>query len=250
MKRATSTFKNGHGGSRFIPLIAGSALVTLGLTRRSKSGIAMAATGGFLALAGTIATNSRREFFAQSSMAVNCSPEEAYRFWRNFENLPLFMRHLESVTIRDQDRSRWTALGPMGIRIQWEAEMVSDQPNSSICWRSLARSDLELEGSVEFHRLPGDRGTLIRAAMKYCPPAGTLGHAIARLVGKDPNFLMRQDLRRFKALIEAGEIPTIEGQTHGPRTALTAALRVMDPGQPWHAGARISEVLAAKRRLA
>ncbi len=234
---------------RWAPLIAGGALVTLGLTRKSKAGAAIAATGGLVALAGALA-GVRREFVAQCSMTLNCSPEEAYRFWRNVENLPLFMRHLESVTLREDGRSRWTARGLTGAQIIWEAETVSDQPDSFLSWRSLPDSDVNVEGSVEFRRLPGTRGTLVKTLLKCSAPDRALGLTLGKLLGKDPNFLMRQDLRRFKALIETGEIPTIEGQSHGPRSGITATARVLDPSQPLHRAGRIGEVAATKRRLA
>jgi uncharacterized membrane protein len=231
-------------------LVGGGALALLGLTRRSKSGMALAAAGGLLAYAGAKANSPKKELVAQSSVQVNCSPEQAYQFWRNFENLPLFMRHLESVTVYESNdrRSRWIAVGPLGSKIKWDAEIVSERENQSITWRSLPGSDLNLEGSVEFQAAPRDRGTLITVRVHYLPPAGAAGHTIAKFLGKDPSFLMRQDLRRFKALIETGEIPTIVGQTHGPRSTTTAVFRILDPDQSIRGDSRVTDVLIAKRR--
>lgn len=230
-------------------VVGGGALALLGLTRRSKAGLALAAGGGLLAYAGARATTRSEQLVASSTMQINCSPEEAYRFWRNFENLPLFMRHLDSVSILGDRRSRWIAAGPLGSQLQWDAEIVAERENELISWRSLPGSDLDVDGYVEFRKAPGNRGTFISANVIYTPPAGRIGGTVAKLLGKDPSFLMRQDLRRFKALIEAGEIPTIEGQSHGPRSGVAAVARMLSPDQPIRRE-RIREQWEAKRRSA
>jgi len=239
--------RNRYSALGWSALIGGGAMALIGLSRRSKTGLAVAASGGLLAFLGTRA-DTQREIIARSSMLVNCSTEEAYRFWRNFETLPQFMRHLESVTELGGNRSRWTAIGPLGTRIQWDAEIVSDRPNELIAWRSLPGSEIFVDGIVKFSTATGNRGTLITPIITYTPPAGALGHALAKLLSKDPNFLMRQDLRRFKALIEAGEIPTIEGQTHGPRSAVAAAARALNPDEPMRPGS-VSDLLQTGRRV-
>ena len=229
-------------------LIGAGALAILGLSRRSKAGLATAAADGLLGLIGVRATAQPREIIARSSMLVNCSPREAYQFWRNFENLPQFMRHLESVSILEGSRSRWTAIGPLGTHISWYAEIVTDRENEVIAWRSLPDSDIAVDGVVKFSLAPGNRGTLITPIIVYTPPAGRVGHALARLFSKDPGFLMRQDLRRLKALIETGEVPTVEGQSHGPRSGVAVAARLLDPDRPIR-GSSIAEALDAKRRV-
>ena len=234
---------------RWGAMVGGGALAILGLSRRSKAGLAAAAAGGALVYAGTRLDAQPREIIARSSMLVNCSPREAYHFWRNFENLPQFMRHLESVTPLGGDRSKWTVIGPLGTRIHWDAEIVTDRESEVIAWRSLEDSDIEVDGIVKFSRAPGDRGTLISPIIVYTPPAGRLGHSLARLFSKDPGFLMRQDLRRLKALIEAGEIPTTEGQSHGPRSAVAAAARLLDPDNPKKGTARMRDRVEASRRI-
>ena len=230
-------------------IIAGSSLAVLGISRRSKSGLALAATGGLVALVAARAHSGPRELMARSSMQINCSPQEAFQFWRNFENLPRFMRHLETVTVDGSRRSRWIAFGPLGRRITWDAEIVAERENELISWRSLPGSDINVDGFVEFSHAPGNRGTMLNATILYEPPAGRLGHAIAKLLGKDPSFLMRQDLRRLKALIESGEVPTTEGQSHGPRSTTAALARTIDPDQPLRKESAMKEVLAAKRRI-
>jgi len=235
---------------RWSAVAAGSALALFGLSRRSKAGLALAAGGGLLAFAGSRLNASPTQLVASSTMQVNCSPQQAFEFWRNFENLPLFMHHLDSVSILGDRRSRWVAPGPLGSRIRWDAEIVVERPGELISWRSLPGSDIDVDGYVEFRQAPGKRGTFVSANIIYSPPAGKFGGAIARLLGKDPAFLMRQDLRRFKALIEAGEIPTVEGQSHGPRSRVVAAARTLDPDQAIRRDAGLREVLHAKRRLA
>jgi uncharacterized membrane protein len=234
---------------RWGALISGGAIALLGLSRRSRAGIAVAASGGVLAFLGSRAGARRREIIARSSMLVNCSLEEAYRFWRNFENLPQFMRHLESVSILDGNRSKWTAIGPLGTRIEWTAEIITDRANEVIAWRSLPDSDISVDGLVKFSTATGNRGTLITPIITYTPPAGPVGHALAKLFSKDPGFLMRQDLRRLKALMEAGEIPTVEGQTHGPRSGVAALAQALDPDQPLRGEAFAPELLPSKRRV-
>ncbi len=229
-------------------LIGGGILALLGLSQRSKTGYALAATGGLLAFAGTRMAASQRKFTAHSSMLLNCSPEEAYRFWRDFENLPRFMHHLDSVTVIDNRRSKWTAIGPLNTKITWEAEIVAERQNEMISWRSVQGSNITVDGVVEFSTAPANRGTLITATIIYQPPAASVGRALAKLLGKDPDFLMRQDLRRFKALVETGEIPTVEGQPHGPRSGVTAAARLLDPDNPVSSETNLTEAVTTSRR--
>lgn len=148
------------------------------------------------------------------SITVNARPDELYRFWRNFENLPRILRHLESVTV-DGNRSHWKATGPMGKSVEWDAEMTEDVPNERIAWRSLPDSQIANAGSVSFRPAPGRRGTVVAVDMHYEPPAGTLGAVVAFLFGKEPRQQIIEDLRAYKAFVETGEVPTISGQTSG-----------------------------------
>jgi uncharacterized membrane protein len=243
-----------RNGSMSVPrwgaLIGGGALALLGLTRRSKSGLVLAAGGGLLAYLATKTSSVPEQLVARSSVLLNCSPQEAFQFWRNFENLPLFMRHLDSVSILGDRRSRWVAAGPLGRGIEWEAEIVAERENELISWRSLDDSEIQVDGFVEFRSATGKRGTVVSANIIYSPPAGRLGNTLAKLLGKDPSFLMKNDLRRFKALMEAGEIPTIEGQPHGPRSMTTGLARLINPDESIRGEVNLGEVFEAKRRLA
>lgn len=198
-------------------ILGGSALALFGLTRRSKTGAAVAAAGGLLAYKGAKSSASPDKSPAKATFAINCSPEQAYQFWHNFENLPRFMRHLQSVKMIGDNRSEWVANGPLGTPIQWTAETTEDQPNQRIAWRSLPGSQLMNSGSVEFRSGGPGRGTVVVAQMEFQAPAGPLGRAAATLTGKSPEFTIREAVRRFKAILEAGEASTTLGQSHGPR---------------------------------
>ena len=197
--------------------VGAGALILYGLARRSKSGLAIAGAGGALAL--KAATSPKPTPRARATFLVNAPAQKAYDLWRQFENLPRFMAHLESVKVVDERRSEWTARGPLDHEFRWQAEITEDQPGKRIGWRSLPNSDIQTSGWVEFRANPQNRGTYVAAEVNYWSPAGAMGRALAFLVGRHPQFMVREDLRRFKALLETGETPTIQGQTHGPRGA-------------------------------
>lgn len=234
---------------RWGAVLGGGALAVYGLTRRSPLGIAMAATGGAVAFLGSRPNLMRQQMHANATMQINCSPEQAYQFWHKLENLPLFMRHLENVSLLGNGRSRWTAIGSMGKRVSWDAEIVDDRPNEFISWQSAPESDTQVSGYVAFRPGIGKPGTIVETAMEIKPPAGTLGTAISRMFGKDPSFSIRQDLRRLKALLEAGEIPTVDGQPHGPRSTFTAMTRMANPDVAIRSDARFRDALEAQRRI-
>jgi uncharacterized membrane protein len=151
-----------------------------------------------------------RAVVVRVAVTVNRSIEEAYSFWRNFSNFPRFMAHIEAVTVSGA-RSHWVAKGPAGMKVEWDAEIVQEQENERIAWRSLEGSDLQHSGTVRFVRAPGARGTEVRVELVYVPPMGTIGRTIAKLFGEEPEQQVRDDLRRFKQLIETGEIPLSDG---------------------------------------
>ena len=192
-----------------------------GLTRRSKSGVALATAGGVLAFRAAKSRSASSFQNTSATFLVNASPQKAYELWRNFENLPRFMAHLKSVRVLDGGRSEWVAAGPSfgstPREIRWTAEITGERPNELIAWRSLPGSDVETSGSVEFRPDPLDRGTFVTADVRYRIPGGSFASGLAAVLGKHPEFVVREALRRFKALVETGETPTIVGQTHGPR---------------------------------
>jgi len=159
--------------------------------------------------------NVARDVHVEVSIAINKSPETLYAFWRDFTNLPRFMKNLESVTELDQFKSHWVAKTIAGTRVEWDAEIYNEQENELIAWRSLENADVVNAGSVRFQRGPEGHGTYVRVTVNYNPPAGKLGATVAQLLGSEPSQLIREDLRRFKQIMEAGEIASIEGQTSG-----------------------------------
>jgi uncharacterized membrane protein len=162
------------------------------------------------------------------TVAINRSPEECYKLWRDFANLPRFMQHVESVQVLDDRRSHWVVRGPGGSNIEWDAEITDDRPNETIAWRSVEGSDVNHSGRVRFERAPAGHGTFVKVRVSYETPGGKLGSIVAKVIGKDPSQLIQGDLRRFKSIIETGEIPSIEGQPSGPRSAVGRALEVFD----------------------
>jgi len=145
------------------------------------------------------------------SITVNRPIEQVFGFWRRLENLPRFMRYIESVERMGDGRSRWRAIGPGGVTVEWVAETVSERDNDLIAWRSLPDARVQTSGTVRFTRAPGARGTEVHVDMNFRPPAGSLGKTIAWLTSRDPARQLHEDLQRFKQLLETGEIAVSEG---------------------------------------
>ena len=137
---------------------------------------------------------------------IGRSPEELYGFWRDFTNLPRFMKHLESVAMTGERQSHWVAKAPAGTTVEWDAETIEDQPNELIAWRSLEGADVENSGVVRFRPAPAGRGTIVEVEIDYYPPGGFLGAGVARMFGEEPEQQIKGDLRRFKQVMETGEV--------------------------------------------
>lgn len=176
---------------------------------------------------GTSASTNGHQRTIQT-VSINRTPEECYKFWRDLENLPRFMQHVESVQVLDERRSHWVVRGPAGTKVEWDAEIADDRPNEEIAWRSVEGADVNNSGRVRFERAPAGHGTFVKVHISYEPPAGKAGSLVARLLGKDPSQLIQGDLRRFKQVIETGEIATTEGQPTGPRSTIGRALEAFD----------------------
>ena len=156
----------------------------------------------------------------RKAITVNKPPEEVYAFWRNLENLPQFMVHLESVRVLDARRSYWKARAPLGASVEWTAEITEDIPNRLLAWQSVEGTKVPNSGHVEFKRAPGDRGTEVHVKLRYDPPGGSFGAAIAKLFGEEPSVQVDGDLRRLKQVLEVGEVVHSEASIHrGPHPA-------------------------------
>ena len=163
---------------------------------------------------GASGQSGRRAVHLTRTITIACPPEVLYRFWRNFENLPRIMRHLESVRTVDARRSRWRARAPLGTSIEWSAEVTHEIPNSEIGWRSLPGSQVASSGIVRFRPSPDGQATQLQVEMRYAPPAGQLGEAFASLLGENPQQQLDEDLQSFKQAMEGAGIPTV-----GPESA-------------------------------
>lgn len=240
-----------HGGAagpgeRWAAIMGGTALGVAGLRRGDWIGMTLAAVGGGLLFAGAagvpvaarvrdlgrdlgrdtgmggrvaglVPALDREPTTVQANVTIAASREKVFRFWRNFGNLPRLMSHLEAVEIESATRSCWKARGPGGAEVRWHSEIDKERENELISWHTVEDADLPHRGQVMFHDAPGGRGTEVRLTLIYRPPGGQAGRAVARLFGMAPGQQAREALRRLKCLMEAGEIPTIEGQPHGAR---------------------------------
>jgi uncharacterized membrane protein len=139
------------------------------------------------------------------SVTIGRPRQEIYSFYHDFQNLPRFMRYVESVVDTGNGRSHWVVKAPGGFSVEWDAEITADQPDDLIAWRSLEKADVDNAGIVRFIDAPGSRGTEVHVDLRYDPPGGALGAAFAKLFGKDPNVRVEDDLRRFKQVMEVGE---------------------------------------------
>lgn len=210
-------------------MVSGSLLAFYGLSRRSRLGWAAALAGGALVYRGSTRhcpafqafgiSTARRSLPTgvkiEKSVTVNRPIDEVYRFWRDLEKLPRFMQHLESVRVMADGRSHWVAKGLAPLKLEWDAEITHERENEVLGWRSLPGAAIENLGSVRFRNAPGGRGTEVRATIAYHPPGGSLGTAAARLLKTVTGQRIKEELRRFKEIMEVGEIPTTSNQPSG-----------------------------------
>lgn len=148
------------------------------------------------------------------SITVKKPRQEVYSFWRDFENFPRFMEHVESVRSGADGRSFWQVKGPAGASVEWDAELVRDVPGEELSWRSV-RGRVANSGTVRFRAAPGERGTEVHVELRYEAPAGSFGATVAKLLGREPESQAWDDLRRFKQVVETGEVVRSEGAPEG-----------------------------------
>jgi uncharacterized membrane protein len=206
---------------RWVSALGGGALAMWGLRRASWAGLTLAVAGGALAWRGirgwchlygalgidradTERTVGNLGVKIERHVLVAASPERLYRFWRNLENLPRIMSHLDSVQTLSPTRSRWLAKAPAGMTVEWEAEIINDQPPSLLAWRTLAGAPVVHAGAVRF--IPIGAATRIEVSLQYDPPGGTLAHAVAELMNADAGARIEHDLNEFKRALESGRL--------------------------------------------
>jgi uncharacterized membrane protein len=219
---------------RWISLIGGSSLIAYGLARRNSSGFGLAALGGSLLWRGatghcpmyqTLGVNTADRGYAKGTgsragvpyelgirvdqeVTINKPVNELYSFWRELGNLPRFMDHLDSVKVVNDRLSHWTAKGPVGMNVEWDAEIINDIPSRVIGWRSLEGSEVDSGGSVRFESETDGSSTRVIVSMQYNPPAGQIGEWVASMFGNNPRKTIAEDLQRFKELMETGNVVT------------------------------------------
>ena len=211
-------------GERLASVAAGAALALYGLGRRSLGGLVLAAVGAALGWRGVTGHCAVYEALDVDRSApgpvqgnlgtkidrrvtVNVPRARVFRIWRNFTNLPRIMSHLERVEALTPIRSRWVLKAPVGTTVEWEAEIINEQPDELIAWRALGNAVVDHAGSVRFEPRDGGRATLVSVSLQYAPPGGELGHAVAALFGEDAGRQIEEDLRAFKEAIESGRLP-------------------------------------------
>lgn len=233
------TTVNLGGGERWIDISAGTALAATGLalagfTRRLIAGSALALAGGVLVYRG-LTRRSRlygtlgivragpatgAGLIVERAITISRPRDEVYRFWRELGNLRLVVAGLQTASPRGDGLSRWIVSAPFGRRIEWDAQLEADEHNNLLAWHSVPGSGLANRGIVRFLEAPGNRGTEVRVRLEYQPPLGSAGAAVAKLFGEEPNQDLYAALRNMKALLEAGETPTTQGQPVGRRSSL------------------------------
>ena len=157
------------------------------------------------------------EVLVGRTVSINRPRQELYEFWRDFRNLPLFMENIEEVTILDDNRSHWVVSGPADSTVEWESVITEDVPGECIAWSSVAGAQVPNSGRIEFRDSTNGRGTQVTVTIAYDPPAGAAGKLFAKIFRREPNVQARHELRRFKQLMETGEIPTSEPPFAAPR---------------------------------
>ncbi|HEX8178574.1 MAG TPA: SRPBCC family protein [Pyrinomonadaceae bacterium] len=220
---------------RWASAIGGGALALYGLTRGTFGGVTLALVGGGLLYRGlsghcelyqtigfntassesenpNISVRAGHGYKVEQSITINRPAAQLYRYWRNFENLPRIMSHVQEVRGNDPIYSHWIVRGPAGTSVEWDAIVYNEKENELIAWRSLEGADVDNAGSVHFLPAP-DGGTEVRVSLKYDPPAGIVGASIARLFGENPEQQIAEDLRRFKQFMETGAEQTSGDQS-------------------------------------
>lgn len=165
-------------------------------------GIVAIELGAALIRRGTAGRSGRRPIRVRQSITIHRPVEEVYRFWRDLENLPRFMRHLEAVEVADDRHSHWRAAGPAGTSVEWDARIEEDRPGERISWRSEEDAEVPNEGTVTFRPARRAEGTEVVVELEYRPPGGRVGAAVASLLGEEPSRQTRDDLRRLKDVLE------------------------------------------------
>ena len=228
---------------RMASTIAGTTLAIVGYQRSNKAlglaglGLIARGTSGWCPVTAALDPGAQNDIevtkrhlrgprgvIVEDAITIYRPVSDVYSYWRNLENLPAFMEHLEEVRVTDRFHSHWVARGPLGVNVEWDAEIINDIPPTLLSWKSVGQSDVISAGSVRF-KPEGEDATRVQVKLQYEPPAGKLGATIAWLTGEDPQTQIAEDLRRFKQLIETGEA---SGGVYRATTSSQRARRDLD----------------------
>ena len=219
---------------RYASAVGGTILAIQGLRRGTFGGMSLALLGGSLIYRGVTghcsaygllkidtsdkhqadpAGHIRHGHLARHSVTVGRPASDLYAYWREVENAPKFMNRITKVEKTGESTSHWVAQGPLGTTFEWDSEIIVDEPGRLIAWKSLPGAAIEQAGTVRFEEAPDGRGTSVTVELNYEPPAGSLGLAVARLLGEDPDRQTLDNLHHFKQLMETGPIPKTEGRS-------------------------------------
>lgn len=220
----TDKTKNVGDTERIVSALAGGALVTWGLRRRSLGGLVVAAIGGDLLYRGftghcdvyqwlgtSTAQSAPPE--VESAITIAKPADELYRLWRNPQNLSRIMGHFADVQARGDNRMHWRVHAPLDQKVEWDAEIIEEQPGERLRWVSVGDAPLPNEGEVAFRSKAPESGTEVHLWMRFEPPGGAMGKAAVAIAGSVPHSIARHALRRFKSLAETGEVQTLR---HNP----------------------------------
>lgn len=211
--------------AKWFTLGTGALLLVLGASRRSAAGAWLAVSsvplfyrgitgcwpaivdGYFRSGETKTALAGDRGIHVREAIRLERPLADVFRFWRRLENLPRFMEHLDRVVETSDGKSHWVAKGPAGLAVEWDAQIINEVKDKVLAWKSLPGSDVVTAGSVNFDEVRGGRSTQVTVHLQYAPPAGKAGALLASLFGREPSQTIREDLRRLKHLLEAGEAP-------------------------------------------
>ena len=219
--------ENNGKGVRWATALGGGALVLYAMRQRSWTSPFVAAAGTVLVYRSTTGQYPAQELLERvtntadsgihvhKAVTIQRSPDDVYDFWRRLENLPRFMHHLHEVEDLGEGRSRWHARLPASMPVSWEAIIVGDEPGRLLQWETAPDATVQHHGQVRFLDAGGDRGTELHVDMRYRPPLGVAGAAVAQLFNTITEQQIKEDIRRCKHILEAGEIPTTDGQPSG-----------------------------------
>ncbi|MBP8001070.1 MAG: DUF2892 domain-containing protein [Chloroflexi bacterium] len=221
---------------RWLSGIAGFGLTAYGISRASLKGLILAVGGGYLMYRGisgycpayaaanlnTFTGSTPGEIKVKATITINKPVSEVYTYWRHLENLPTFMKHLTAVTVKDDKHSHWSIKAAAGLMLEWDAEIIAEQENQLLAWRSLPGATITNMGLIYFKEAPGGRGTEVKIHISYNLPGGIVGELVTPLLNKVASKQIKDDLRYFKQLLETGEAVSVDGQSSGRTPQATA----------------------------